>query len=374
MISPTPLASRSVFPGSMSSPVPLLSLAATIEMRLGSGVTVEGEIGRGGMSRVYAARRTDSNQRIAVKVMVNRMNGSMTSDKPGLEERFLLEMRILQKLSHPNIPAVLEAGEANGMLFFTMPFIEGGSLRARLRAEGKLPIRDALIIARDAADALAHAHVNGVIHRDVKPDNLLLSPTGAVLLDFGIARAPSLAPPDTVVDKPGYVMGTAEYTSPERVSGRRPEDARSDLFSLGCVLYEMLSGKTPFPGGVRQLMKEAGSDLSPNMDVASGESPGRRDRRIATFAGRISVRQVRDRARDERRPHRFHREAGRRGLIDRLAGSLRKPARNQYHRGAAHHERRDSTDDVERPAVSVIAHDSSVVAHDENDDDERRRE
>jgi eukaryotic-like serine/threonine-protein kinase len=273
MISPTPLASRSVFPGSMSSPVPLLSLAATIEMRLGSGVTVEGEIGRGGMSRVYAARRTDSNERIAVKVMVNRMNGSMTSDKPGLEERFLLEMRILQKLSHPNIPAVLEAGEANGMLFFTMPFIEGGSLRARIRSEGKLPIRDALVIARDAADALAHAHVNGVIHRDVKPDNLLLSPTGAVLLDFGIARAPSLAPPDTVVDKPGYVMGTAEYTSPERVSGRRPEDARSDLFSLGCVLYEMLAGKTPFPGGVRQLMKEAGSDLSPNMDALPANLP-----------------------------------------------------------------------------------------------------
>ena len=272
MISSTPLASRSVFPGSMSSPVPLLSLAATIEMRLGSRVTVEGEIGRGGMSRVYVARRTDSNQRIAVKVMVNRMNGSMTSDQPGLEERFLLEMRILQKLSHPNIPAVLEAGEANGMLFFTMPFIEGGSLRARLRAEGKLPIRDALMITRDAADALAHAHVNGVIHRDVKPDNLLLSPTGAVLLDFGIARAPSLAPPNSV-EKPGYVMGTAEYTSPERVSGRRPEDARSDLFSLGCVLYEMLAGKTPFPGGVRQLMKEAGADLSPNMDALPANLP-----------------------------------------------------------------------------------------------------
>src|SRR4051812_16507510 len=124
----------------MSSPVPLLSLAATLEMRLGSGFTVEGEIGRGGMSRVYAARRTDTNERIAVKVMVNRMNGSMTSEQPYLEERFLLEMRILQKLGHPNIPAVLEAGEANGMLFFTMPFIEGGSLRARLRAEKRLPI------------------------------------------------------------------------------------------------------------------------------------------------------------------------------------------------------------------------------------------
>jgi len=97
----------------MSSPAPLLSLAATIETQLGNGFAVEGEIGRGGMSRVYSARRADSGQRIAVKVMVNRMNNSMTSDQPGLEERFLLEMRILQKLSHPHIPAVLEAGEAN---------------------------------------------------------------------------------------------------------------------------------------------------------------------------------------------------------------------------------------------------------------------
>jgi len=242
-------------------------------MRLGNGVTVEGEIGRGGMSRVYAARRTETNERIAVKVMVNRMNGSKTSDKPGLEERFLLEMRILQKLSHPNIPAVLEAGEANGMLFFTMPFIEGGSLRTRLRAEGPLPVRDALRIARDAADALGHAHANGVIHRDVKPDNLLLSPHGAVLLDFGIARAPSLAVSDMAVDRPGYVMGTAEYTSPERVSGRRPEDARSDLFSLGCVLYEMLCGRTPFPGGVRHLMKEAGADLSPDYGALPPQAP-----------------------------------------------------------------------------------------------------
>jgi serine/threonine protein kinase len=257
----------------MSSPAPLQSLAATIEMLLGNGLTVEGEIGRGGMSRVYAARRPGTNGRIAVKVMVNRMNGSMTSDQPGLEERFLLEMRILQKLSHPHIPAVLEAGEANGMLFFTMPFIEGGTLRKRLRAEGRLPIRDAIEIARDAADALAHVHMNGVIHRDVKPDNLLLSPIGAVLLDFGIARAPSLARPDMVVDRPGYVMGTADYTSPERVSGKRLEDARADLYSLGCVLYEMLAGKPPFPGGVRQLLKEAGSELTFDVSALPESTP-----------------------------------------------------------------------------------------------------
>lgn len=256
----------------MSSPAPLLSLAATIEMHLGNGYTVEGEVGRGGMSRVYSARRAGSKERIAVKVMVNRMNNSLTSEKPELQERFLLEMRILQKLSHPHIPPVLEAGEANGMLYFTMPFIEGGSLRTRLRGEGQLPLRDALIIARDTADALGHAHVNGVIHRDVKPDNMLLSPTGVFLLDFGIAKAPSLSPARPT-DKTGYVMGTAEYTSPERVKGGRPEDARSDLFSLGCVLFEMLTGRPPFPGGVRSLIKEVGSELSLDVSTLPPSTP-----------------------------------------------------------------------------------------------------
>jgi len=269
----------------MSSPAPLLSLAATIETQLGNGFAVEGEIGRGGMSRVYSARRADNGQRIAVKVMVNRMNNSMTSDQPGLEERFLLEMRILQKLNHPHIPAVLEAGEANGMLYFTMPFIEGGSLRTRLRSHGPLPLREALVIARDASDALAHAHVNGVIHRDVKPDNMLLSPTGVFLLDFGIAKAPSLSPNDTM-DKPGYVMGTADYTSPERVRGGRPEDARSDLFSLGCVLYEMLTGRTPFPGGVRALIKDGAElplDLSKLPESTPDEVLGVLRKSLASF-------------------------------------------------------------------------------------------
>ena len=257
----------------MSSSAPLLSLAATIEMHLGNGYTVEGEVGRGGMSRVYSARKKGSDERLAIKVMVNRMNGSMTSEKPELQERFVLEMRILQKLQHPHIPPVLEAGEANGMLYFVMPFIEGGSLRSRIRHEGRIPVRDALIITRDTADALGHAHINGVMHRDVKPDNMLLSPTGGVfLLDFGIARAPSLSPTDTM-DKPGYVMGTAEYTSPERVRGGRPEDARSDLFSLGCVLWEMLTGKTPFPGGVRPLMKEVGAELTLDLSLLPPSTP-----------------------------------------------------------------------------------------------------
>jgi len=256
----------------MSSPAPLLSLAATIELHLGNGFTVEGEVGRGGMSRVYSARRKDTKERVAIKVMVNRMNGSMNTEKPELQERFLLEMRILQKLSHPHIPPVLEAGEANGMLYFTMPFIEGGSLRTRLRSSGPLPLRHALVIARDTADALAHAHINGVIHRDVKPDNMLLSPTGVFLLDFGIARAPSLSVNDTL-DRQGYVMGTADYTSPERVRGGSPEDARSDLFSLGCVLFEMLTGRTPFPGGVRPLLKDVSATLEPDFTTLPPDTP-----------------------------------------------------------------------------------------------------
>jgi serine/threonine-protein kinase len=244
-----------------------MNLIAAIESRLGSGWSIAGELGTGATSRVYLATRGDSGLRLVVKVMKSGAAAAARS------QYFLLEMQVLQKMCHPNVVPITDAGEAQGMLFFTMPFIEGGTLRARLRAEGRLPIRDALSIARDAADALGHAHMNGIIHRDVKPDNLLLSPTGAVLLDFGIARAPSLARPDMVVDKPGYVMGTADYTSPERVSGKRPEDARSDLFSLGCVLYEMLTGRPPFPGGVRNLLKEAGSSLTFDTEALPSSTP-----------------------------------------------------------------------------------------------------
>ncbi len=240
----------------MSSPASILSLVASLELRLGNGFAIEGEVAKGGMSRIYSARRPDTRDRIAIKVMVDRLSGASGPERLELEERFLLEMQVLQKLNHPRIPAVLSAGDVSGSLYYTMPFVEGESLRSRLKRRDHISVRDALLFTRDVADALAHVHENGIIHRDVKPDNLMLSPTGVWLLDFGIARAPSFNQADAAHEKPKYIMGTPEYTSPERLTGRVLEDARSDLFSLGCVLYEMLSGRPPFPNGLRDAMKK----------------------------------------------------------------------------------------------------------------------
>jgi eukaryotic-like serine/threonine-protein kinase len=245
----------------MSSPASILSLVASLELRLGNGYTIEGEVAKGGMSRIYSARRPDTRERIAIKVMVDRLSGASGPERLELEERFLLEMQVLQKLNHPRIPAVLSAGDVGGSLYYTMPFVEGESLRARLKRRDPISVRDALLFTRDVADALAHVHENGIIHRDIKPDNLMLSPTGVWLLDFGIARAPSFNQTDMGTEKPKYIMGTPEYISPERLTGRVLEDARSDLFSLGCVLYEMLSGRPPFPHGLRDALKKNAPNL-----------------------------------------------------------------------------------------------------------------
>ena len=245
----------------MSSPASILSLVASLELRLGNGYTIEGEVAKGGMSRIYSARRPDTRERIAIKVMVDRLSGASGPERLELEERFLLEMQVLQKLNHPRIPAVLSAGDVGGSLYYTMPFVEGESRRARLKRRDPISVRDALLFTRDVADALAHVHENGIIHRDIKPDNLMLSPTGVWLLDFGIARAPSFNQTDMGTEKPKYIMGTPEYISPERLTGRVLEDARSDLFSLGCVLYEMLSGRPPFPHGLRDALKKNAPNL-----------------------------------------------------------------------------------------------------------------
>jgi len=245
----------------MSSPASILSLVASLELRLGNGYTIEGEVAKGGMSRIYSARRPDTRERIAIKVMVDRLSGASGPERLELEERFLLEMQVLQKLNHPRIPAVLSAGDVGGSLYYTMPFVEGESLRARLKRRDHISVRDALLFTRDDEDALAHVHENGIIHRDIKPDNLMLSPTGVWLLDFGIARAPSFNQTDMGTEKPKYIMGTPEYISPERLTGRVLEDARSDLFSLGCVLYEMLSGRPPFPHGLREALKRNAPNL-----------------------------------------------------------------------------------------------------------------
>jgi serine/threonine-protein kinase len=217
-----------------------MNLIAAIESRLGTGWSIAGELGTGATSRVYLATRASDGKRMVVKVMKSGAAEAARS------QYFLLEMQVLQKMCHPNVVPLTDAGEAQGVLFFTMPYIEGETMRQRLGRVGAFPMSDAARMARDIALALAHVHSHGVVHRDVKPENILLSPEGAVLLDFGHARAPAIMPSVDSHDAKKYIVGTPNYVSPEQVSGRRVADSRSDIYSLGCVLLEMLTGKLPF--------------------------------------------------------------------------------------------------------------------------------
>jgi serine/threonine protein kinase len=217
-----------------------MNLIAAIESRLGTGWSIAGELGTGATSRVYLATRASDGERVVVKVM---KSGSAAPERAKF---FLLEMQILQKMSHPNVVPISDAGEAQGVLFFAMPFIEGETIRQRLNREGAFPMSDAARIARDIALALGHVHSHGIVHRDVKPENILLTPNAAVLLDFGHARAPTMVSAADSRDAKRYIVGTANYVSPEQVAGRRVADSRSDLYSLGCVLLEMLTGQLPF--------------------------------------------------------------------------------------------------------------------------------
>jgi len=245
-----------------------MNLIAAIESRLGTGWSITGELGTGATSRVYIATRGDG-ERIVVKVM---KSGAAAAER---SQYFLLEMQVLQKMTHPNVVRITDAGEAQGVLFFTMPFIEGQSLQQRLMREGAFPLADATRAARDVALALGHVHSHGVVHRDVKPENILLAPNGAVLLDFGHARAPSLMPTADSLDGRKYIIGTANYISPEQVSGRRVADSRSDIYSLGCVLLEALTGQLPFAASSsRESMQRRLDEPPPDIRSVRPDVPG----------------------------------------------------------------------------------------------------
>jgi serine/threonine-protein kinase len=244
-----------------------MNLIAAIESRLGTGWSIAGELGTGATSRVYVASRQDG-ERVVVKVM---KSGTAEAER---SQYFLLEMQVLQKLAHPNVVPITDVGEAQGVLFFTMPFIEGETMRQRLAREGAFPMADAARLARDVALALAHVHSNGVVHRDVKPENILLSPNGAVLLDFGHARAPTILPNADSYDAKKYIVGTPNYVSPEQVSGRRVADSRSDIYSLGCVLLEMLTGAVPFvASSARESMQRRVDEPPPDVRAVRPDVP-----------------------------------------------------------------------------------------------------
>jgi serine/threonine-protein kinase len=211
---------------------------------------IERELGRGGMATVYLARDLRHDRPVAMKVLHEELAARL-----GLE-RFQREIRFAARLQHPHILTVLDSGESGGQLWFTMPFVEGETLRTRITREGQLPLFDAVRIVRDAASALDYAHRHDVIHRDIKPENLLLTADGQVLVaDFGIARALTSAQAGAageagtdVLTETGISVGTPTYMSPEQASGDRTLDGRTDVYSLGAVLYEMLAGEPPFTG------------------------------------------------------------------------------------------------------------------------------
>ena len=206
---------------------------------------IERELGRGGTATVYLAHDLRHARPVAIKVLYPDLAASLGT------ERFLREIRIAAGLVHPNILTLYDSGEAEGLLYYVMPYIEGESLRHRLRREIQMPVAEALRVARQVADALAHAHLHGIVHRDVKPENILLDPDRALVADFGVARAIETASSDHLTET-GLAVGTAAYMSPEQAGGVGHVDGRSDIYSLGCVLYEMLAGEPPYGGSTPQ--------------------------------------------------------------------------------------------------------------------------
>ena len=203
--------------------------------------TIERELGRGGMATVYVAQDPRHGREVAVKVLRPDVAAAVGA------ERFLREIAIAARLTHPHVLPLLDSGQAAGSLYYVMPYVRGETLRQRLVRETRLPLKDALGIARELGAGLDYAHREGFVHRDVKPENVLLADGHAVLADFGIARAIFRAGGEHVTEV-GLAIGTPEYMSPEQAAGDRELDGRCDVYAFACVIYEMLAGEPPFSG------------------------------------------------------------------------------------------------------------------------------
>jgi eukaryotic-like serine/threonine-protein kinase len=223
------------------------SLSPQVQAALGARYRVMGVAAKGGMSTVLRAIDLKHDRVVAVKVLHEEVAGLLGS------ERFLREIRLIAQLQHPHVVPLFDSGAAGGLLYYTMPFVDGESLRDRLRQSGALPLEEALRYSVELCDALGYAHAHGVLHRDVKPDNILISGGHALLTDFGIARAIRVATVSDVSFE-GLVVGTPAYMSPEQALGVRDLDERSDQYSLACVIYEMLSGRLPYSGNTPQAL------------------------------------------------------------------------------------------------------------------------
>jgi tetratricopeptide (TPR) repeat protein/predicted Ser/Thr protein kinase len=245
----------------MTEPVTRLQAALADRYR------VERELGRGGMAMVYLAHDLRHDRPVALKVLRPELAASLGP------ERFLQEVRIAARLQHPHILPVHDSGETAGRLWYTMPYVEGESLRQRMAREGPLPLEQAVRIATQVLSALGYAHAHGVIHRDIKPENILLEGDEAVVADFGVARAITAAGQDRLTET-GLALGTPAYMSPEQATATRELDGRSDLYALGCVLYEMLAGQPPFVGATaQQLLARHSMDPVPPLRTVRATVP-----------------------------------------------------------------------------------------------------
>ncbi len=243
----------------MAAPLPRLTTA------LSDRYHIERELGAGGMATVYLAQDLKHDRRVAIKVLRPELAAVIGA------ERFLREIKTIANLQHPHILGLIDSGEVHGTAYYVMPFVEGESLRDRLTREKQLPIADAVRLATQIAGALDYAHRHGVIHRDIKPENVMLHDGSALVADFGIALAVSSAGGGARMTETGMSLGTPHYMSPEQAMGEREITARSDVYALGCVLYEMLLGEPPFTGPTAQsivakVMSEKPARLTPRRD------------------------------------------------------------------------------------------------------------
>ena len=273
-------------------------MLARLQSAFAERYAIEREIGRGGMATVYLAQDLKHHRAVAIKVLKPEIAAALGP------ERFLREIEIAAGLTHPHILALHDSGEADGFLYYVMPYIEGESLRERLSREKQLALEDAVRLTHEIASALDHAHRHNVVHRDVKPENILLQEGHAMVADFGIARAISAAGGDKLTAT-GITVGTPVYMSPEQAAGERQLDGRSDQYSLGCVLYEMLAGQPPFtgptvesvlhqhltadPAPVTQLRRTVPESVVRTLSRALAKAPADRYATVAQFAEELDA-------------------------------------------------------------------------------------
>jgi len=283
----------------------LSDLQARLQDALADRYSLDRELGAGGMATVYLAHDLKHDRKVAIKVLRPELVHALGP------ERFLREIATTANLHHPHILPLYDSGRtaepSSALLYYVMPFVEGESLRDRLRREKQLPLDDALRIAREVADALSYAHGHGVIHRDIKPENILLESGHALVADFGIARAVSTAGADRLTDT-GLALGTPAYMSPEQAAGDRDVDGRTDLYSLGCVVYEMLAGQPPFSGPtvqsiarqhltatpppITQLRPAVPGMVAAALERALAKNPADRFNPVGQFAEALSTQQL----------------------------------------------------------------------------------